>query len=159
MCCETANKISCIKTSIQFIKEGNVSKTLHRNRFKPTLLDGCMDWHVIANVDGQLAFPTKITSTCQRPDLVIWSVNSKKVINAELTIPFKVNIDWVHQHKLENYEDLRVQCVKNGWSTDIFPLEIGCRGFILTSTPTFLTFTSREKGIYKKDPKQDYTCI
>ena len=24
MCCETANKISCIKTSIQFIKEGNV---------------------------------------------------------------------------------------------------------------------------------------
>ena len=26
MCCETANKILCIKTSIQFIKEGNVSK-------------------------------------------------------------------------------------------------------------------------------------
>ena len=32
---ETANKISCIKTSILFIKEGNVSKTSHSNRHKP----------------------------------------------------------------------------------------------------------------------------
>ena len=38
MCCETANKISCIKTSIQFIKGGNVLKIQHRNRHKPT-------WH------------------------------------------------------------------------------------------------------------------
>ena len=63
MCCETANKISCIKISIQFIREGNVSKTPHRNRQKPTLLDGCTDWCVIADVDRQLAFPTEITST------------------------------------------------------------------------------------------------
>ena len=88
MCCETVNKISCIKTSIQFIKEGNVLKTPHRNRHKSTLLDGCMNWHVIADVDQQLAFPMEITSTCQCPDLIIWSVNSKKVIIAELTIPF-----------------------------------------------------------------------
>ena len=83
MCFEIANKISCIKTSLQFVKEGNVLKSPHRNRHKPTLLDGCMDWHVIADVDQQLAFPTEITSTRQRPDLVIWSVNSKKVITPE----------------------------------------------------------------------------
>ena len=78
MCCETANEISCI--NIQFVKEGNVSKTPHRNnRHKPTLLNGCTDWRVIADVNRQLAFPTEITSTCQRPDLVIWSVNSKKL--------------------------------------------------------------------------------
>ena len=58
MCCETANKISCIKTSIQFVKEGNVSKTPNRNKHKPTLLDGCTDRNVIADVDRQLAFPT-----------------------------------------------------------------------------------------------------
>ena len=76
MCCETANEIPCIKTNIQFVKERNVSKTPHRNnRHKPTLLDGCTDWRVIADVDRQLAFPTEITSTRQRPDLVIWSVN------------------------------------------------------------------------------------
>ena len=106
MCCENANKISCIKTSIQFIEEGNVSKTPHRNRHKPTLLDSCTNWRIIADVDRQLTFPTEITSTRQHPDIVIWSVNSKKVIIAELTIPFKVNIDWAHQHKLEKYKEL-----------------------------------------------------
>ena len=98
-----------------------------------------MDCRVIADVDRQLAFPTEITSTCEHPNLVIWSVHSKKVILAKLTIPFEANIDWAHQSKLEKYEDLREQCVKNGWSTDIFPLEIGCRGFISNSTSTSLT--------------------
>ena len=138
MCCETANEISCIKTNIQFVKEGNVSKTPHRNN-RHILLDGYTDWRVIADIDRQLAFPTEITSTRQRPDLVIWSVISKKVIIAELTIPFETNIDWAHQWKLEKYEDRREQCTKNDWSTDIFPLEVGCRVFISNTTSTFLT--------------------
>ena len=71
MCCETANKISCIKTSIQFVNEGNISKTPHRNRHKSTLLDSCTDWCIIADVDRQLAFPTEIASTRQHPDLTI----------------------------------------------------------------------------------------
>ena len=120
MCCETANEISCIKTNIQFVKEGNVSKTPQwNNRHKPTLLNGCTDWRVIADVDRQLAFPTEISSTRQRPDLVIWSVNSKKVIIAELTIHFETNIDWAHQRKLEKYEDLREQCTKKDLRLDI----------------------------------------
>ena len=158
MCCEPADKILGIKTSIQFVKKGNVSKTPHKNRHKPTLLDGCTDWRVIADVDRQLVFPTEITSTRQRPDLIIWSVNSKKVIIAELTISFAANIDWAYQRNLEKYKDLREQCVKNGWSTDIFPLETGCRGFISNSTSTFLTklkLSPAEKREYikKKDPK------
>ena len=71
MCCEAANKISCIKTIIQFIKEGSVSKTPHRNRHKPTLFDDCTDWCLIVDVGQKLAFPTEMTSTRQRPDLVI----------------------------------------------------------------------------------------
>ena len=164
MCCETANEIPCIKTNIQFVKERNVSKTWHRNnRHKPTMLDGCTDWRVIDDVDRQLAFPTEITSTRQRPDLLIWSVVSKKVFISELTIPFETNIDWAHQRKLEKYEDLREQCTKNDWSTDIFPLEIGCRGLISNTTSTFLIkirLTPVKKREYiKKDPKQDCNCI
>ena len=90
---------------MQFIKKGNVLKTPDRNRHKPTLLDGCMVWCFIADIDQQLAFPKEITSTCLHADLVIWSVNSKKII-IELMIPFKVNIDWAHQCKLEKYENL-----------------------------------------------------
>ena len=54
-------------------------------------------------------------------------------------IPFEANIDWAHERKLEKYEDLHEQCVKNGWSTDIFPLEIRFQGFISNSTSMFLT--------------------
>ena len=115
-----AGRPAFAQTCIQFVKEGNVSKIPHRNRYKPTLLDGCTDWHGITDVGRQLAFPTGITSTHQRRVLVIWSVNSKKVNIAELTIPFR------GQHRLGasaetgKYKDLREQCIKNGWSTDIF---------------------------------------
>ena len=52
MSCETANKISYIKTSIKLIKEENVTKTPHRNnRYKPTLLEhrlACYYWRRLA---------------------------------------------------------------------------------------------------------------
>ena len=71
MCFATANAIS----SIQFVKEGSISKTPHRNRHKPTLPDCCTDWPAIADIDQQLAFPMEITSTHQDLDFIIWSVN------------------------------------------------------------------------------------
>ena len=45
----------------------------------------------------------------------------------------------MHQRKVEKYEDLHEQCIKNGRSTDIFPLGSGCWGFILNAASTFLT--------------------
>ena len=47
-CCETANKALNIinNRAIQFVKEGNISKTARENMRKPSLLDGCTDWHV-----------------------------------------------------------------------------------------------------------------
>ena len=112
MCYETANEILCIKTNIQFVKEGNVLKTPHRNnRHKPTLLDSCTDWRVIADVDRQLAFPTEITSTRQRPDLVIWSVKSKSY-HCRSNNPFR------DQHRLGTSAEIG-KCTKNDWSTDV----------------------------------------
>ena len=35
-----------------------------------------------------------------------------------------------NQHKLEKCENLREQCVQNGCIADIFPIEIGCKGFV-----------------------------
>ena len=51
----------------------------------------------------------------------------------------KNKFNWAHQRKLEKYEGLRDQCVRNGWLTKVFPIEIGCRGFITNSTSAFLT--------------------
>ena len=51
-------------------------------------------------------------------------------------VPYEENLDWAHQRKLEKYEE---QCIRNGWITNVFPIELGCRGVIANSTPVFLT--------------------
>ena len=86
---------------------------------KLSLLEGCMDWHVAADLKHNFIFLTEIALTTKPSDIVIWSVKAKKVFVIELTVPFEENFDWEHQCKLEKYEDLREQCVRNGWITCI----------------------------------------
>ena len=140
-CCETANKALNIinNRAIQFVKEGNISKIARENMRKPSLLEGCTDWHVTTDLKLNFIFPTEIALTTKRPDIVIWSVKAKKVFVIELTVPYEENFDWAHQRKLEKYENLREQCVRNGWIMNVFPIAVGCRGFIANSTSVFLT--------------------
>ena len=140
-CCETANKALNIinNRAIQFVKEGNISKIARENIHKPSLLKRCMDWYVTTDLKYNFIFPTEITLMTKRPDIVIWSVKAKKVFAIELTVPFEENFNWAHQRKLEKYEDLQEQCVRNGWITNVFPMEVRCRGFIVNSTFVFLT--------------------
>ena len=51
-CCEIANKALNIinNRAIQFVKEGNISKTACKNMHKPSLLEGCTDWHVTTDL-------------------------------------------------------------------------------------------------------------
>ena len=103
------------------------------------LLEGCTDWHVATDLKHNFIFPTETALTTKRPDIVIWSVKAKIVFVIELTVPCEENFNWAHQPKLEKYEDLREQCVRNGWITNVFPIEVGCRDFIANSTSVFLT--------------------
>ena len=52
ICCESANKALNIinNRAIQFVKEGNISKTARENMRKPSLLEGCKDWHVATDL-------------------------------------------------------------------------------------------------------------
>ena len=103
---------------------------------KPSLLEGCTDWHVTTNLKHNFIFPTEIALTTKCPDIVIWSVKEKS--SCYWVDPFEENFDWAHQRKLEKYEDLQEQCVKNGWIINVLPIEVGCRGFIANSTSIFL---------------------
>ena len=116
-----------------------MSKIARENMRKPSLLEGCTDWHIVTDLKHNFIFSTEIAFTTKRPDIVIWFVKAKKVFVIELTVPYEENFDWAHQCKLEKYEDLREQCVRNGWITNVFPIEVGCRGFIAKSTSVFLT--------------------
>ena len=106
---------------------------------KPSLLEGCTDRHVATDLKHNFIFPIEIALTTKRPDIVIWPVKAKQVFVIELTVPYEENFDWAHHRKLEKYEDLQEQCVRDDWITNIFPIEVGCRGFIDNSTSVFLT--------------------
>ena len=71
-CCETANKALNINNrAIQFGKEGNISKIARENMCKPSLLEGCTNWHVATDLKHNFIFPTEIALTTKRPDIVI----------------------------------------------------------------------------------------
>ena len=140
VCCEIANKAlnNITNRVIHFIKEGNISKLLHKNKHRSSLLNGCIDEHVTTDLEHHFVFPIEIVLTTQHADTVIWSVKLKKNFVIVLMVPFKENFDWANC-KLEKYEDLWEQYVRNGWMTHVFPIEVGCRGFIINSISVFLT--------------------
>ena len=149
ICCETANKSlnNITKRTIHFVKERNILS--RKNRDRSLLLDGCTEGHVATELDHHFVFPTEIALMTQRLDNVIWSVKlKKKVLLVELTDPFEENFDKIRQ--LEKYEDLREQCVRNGWKTKVFPIEVGCRGFITNSISVFMS----NLGLYPSDKRK-----
>ena len=45
----------------------------------------------------------------------------------------QINVSW------KKYEVLQEQYVRNGWITNVFPIDVGCRAFIANPTSVFLT--------------------
>ena len=115
ICSETANKALNIinNRAIQFVKEGNISKTARENMRKPSFLEGCTDWHVATDLKHNFIFPTEIALTTKHPDIVIWSVKAKKVFVIELTVPCEENFDWAHQRQMVKiWGSARTMCQK-----------------------------------------------
>ena len=94
---------------------------------KLSLLEGCTDWHAATNLKHNFIFPTEVALTTKPPDIIIWSIKAKKVFTVELTVPFEENFDWAHQRKLEKFEGLLEQYVRNGWITNVFPCQLNLR--------------------------------
>lgn len=85
------------------------------------------------DLDRKLRFPTKITSTSLHPDIVMWSNSSKTVLLVELTIPWEAGMEAAWERKRLKYDDLAAECREAGWKTIIYPVEVGCCGFVGTS--------------------------
>ncbi|KAI8502589.1 hypothetical protein Bbelb_192910 [Branchiostoma belcheri] len=57
----------------------------------------------------------EICETTLRPDLVLWTVESRTVIIVELTVPWELNIQAAYERKKGKYQDLVMDCVSRGW--------------------------------------------
>ena len=40
-----------------------------------------------------------------------------------------------HERKSRKYEELLLEAEQNGWRIELWPIEIGCRGFLQQHTP------------------------
>ena len=63
------------------------------------------------------------------PDIVLWSVKRKKIILIELTVPWEEGCGEAHERKMLKNQELLEQCRAKNWSTWLFPVEVGARGF------------------------------
>ncbi|KAJ8010190.1 hypothetical protein DPEC_G00072420 [Dallia pectoralis] len=93
---------------------------------------------MLADLGQQLNFPPEIAVTTLRPDLVLWSPSLKSVYIIELTVPWESSTEEAYERKKLRYTDLAADAQQRGWRAKIYPVEVGCRGFVAFSTTKLL---------------------
>ena len=93
------------------------------------LLSTAQDWQWRVDIGNRLKVPEQIATTTLRPDLILWSTETKQVLLIELTVPWEENTEVACERKLEKYQELVEQCKVNEWRTACYPIRVGCRSF------------------------------
>ena len=82
--------------------------------------------------------PQNIIPTSQRPDLVIYWPNLKKLLILELTVPFETNIQNAHQLKTNKYAALVHDLTDKGFAVVFYAFELGSRGYLTADNAQIL---------------------
>ena len=59
-----------------------------------------------------------------------------------------------YEHKKAKYSELAAECREAGWKTTIYPVEVGCRGYVGLSTIRLLRDAGVTRGDLKKAIKE-----
>ncbi len=122
---------------LRFVPAGQPQE--HQTTSKDTSILQCArDWKLEVDVDKKLVFPPKIVATTLRPDMVLWSPTAKLAYVVELTVPWEDGVEEAYERKKNRYSDLAAEASQNGWKSTIYPVEVGCRGFVAASTISLL---------------------
>ena len=146
----TVKKICPLKTGLEpvsFIKKGQ--RTRKDREVKTGLLDTATDLVVQIDLRQKVShFPPHITTTSDRPYLVLYSNITKVVIMIELTSPVEDNLEKWRVVKSTKYEKL-AESIRDGgdWKAFVFTVEVGARGFVANKTAGVL----RRLGLSEKD--------
>ena len=108
-------------SSIKFVKTGEKTATSHPNI--SGLLRQATSWEMRVDLRRKLVFPD-VVHTNLRPDIVIWSTHSRKIILIELTVPWEERCEEAYERKRAKYTELVEACRQKGWNAWLFPVEI-----------------------------------
>lgn len=64
-----------------------------QDKAKQNLLQSTQGWEMKVHLGRKLLFPEVGLSTTLRPNIVMWSLEGKKVILVELTVPWEENCE------------------------------------------------------------------
>ncbi|KAL4000609.1 polycystin 1L2 [Sarotherodon galilaeus] len=159
-----AEKVECKRKSINaqpftkqeerqfssvFVQEGDKPRT---SPSTPDLgpLKVARDWQMQADLDESLIFPTEIVTTTLRPDLVLWFNSQKRAYVIELTVAWEEAIEEAFEHRKLRYANLAAEAEDRGWKIKVRPVEVGCRGFVASTTAKLL----KEIGIRGQAQRQ-----
>ncbi|XP_045190884.1 uncharacterized protein LOC123547684 [Mercenaria mercenaria] len=87
----------------------------------------------MVDLGKKLKFPEEVTHTSLQRDVVMWSRSPKLVVLVKLTVPWEERADEAYELREGKYQDLADTCRDRGWKTWVFPVEVGCRGFLSQS--------------------------
>lgn len=118
-------------TFIDFVRAGESGSN---QRKQGGILSTAGDWQLKVDLHHQLIFPPEVLSTTLRPDIVLWSKNSRTVVLLELTVPWETRAEEAHERKKRKYQQLVDECAERRWKTWNLPFEVGTRGFVCQST-------------------------
>ena len=125
------------RQGILFVRKGEGAKQKSARKVMP-MVSSHDNWKMLADPQNPLFFPPQIAVNSLHPDLLLWTVGSKTVLLAELTVPSESNMKWAYERKMVRYADLKSQCQDRGWTCHVYPVEVGCRGFAGRSVIGFL---------------------
>ena len=118
---------------IKFVKAG---KKVKKTKSKPQnvgLLHFAEDWKVLNDLNSSLVVPIFMAVTTLRPDIIVYSVQTRVVIIIELTSPCEENFDDRHRQKVNKYFALCEAIRFNKWVVHFFAIEVGARGYCSTN--------------------------
>ena len=116
------------RNKINFIKPGkkNIPKTLVET---PNYLSQAKDWKMRTDLDRSVKIPKYIIDTNKRPDIILFSDAAKKLGMIELTVPREDRVEVSGEGKKSKYQFIVTEAERRGWSTQLWTIEVGCRGF------------------------------
>ena len=126
-----------LSNTVPFVRAGQ-QPVKSSARVNTTSLDHARDWKMQVDLDHKLVFPPEIITTTLRPDLILWSTSQKSLHIVELTVPWEAAVDEAYERKSLKYADITAEAEQRGWRTKLLPVEVGCRGFVATSTTRLL---------------------
>ena len=130
---------------------GKYQKPQQKLEAEADVFEGVKDWVIVCDEDERKKeFPQHISNTSQRPDIVVYSDSKKKVFLIELTCGDESKFENQRARKETRYSQLLANIDATDWSSQLFTVEVGCRGFYHHTLPRLFNFFKVPKHLKKK---------